>query len=376
MKYNFQSTILLLLIATMWLPGTSYAQQYSMQSNSKTIVDIPLTFHYHSLIHKAENNSIFVYDGADACGPKLTNGFQTTLDSQIKGKRGIWDYWAATIMWIVELQKDVHVLGKVEIKAYMNSTVEFGIFDGGGYGMGLVDLDENGDVIKEFIAEGPPSIGKNPFTETPEVYALNIEVDYVFKKGHTIGFFVGVGATIQGFTVNVYFDSPDKNSGVILPVRDLAETYEFSAVWKEETYKIVAISNSHLSNFGFSQPEKQISFNAFGIRCTSGYCEVLVPKILLEGPFKVFIGSQQITPIETDNTTHSFIYFPYTHSFDAIKIVGTTVIPEFPCIPITFIIIALSLIGIVLWRLTRKKMRRCSRPTRPESLSTWTSKVS
>jgi hypothetical protein len=338
----------------MWLHSISYAQRYSVQDTPRTIVE-NLTFHYYSLIQKAENGSYFVYDGADAVGPKRTTAFQTTLNSQIEGTREGFTYWSAAIVWAVELQKDVHVMGNVEIKAYISSTFGgFGLISGGGYGMGLIDIDENENEVKEFIVEASPSIGSNPFTPTPKAYSLNLDVDYVFKKGHYIGLFVGAGATIQGFTFTVYFDSPDRNSGAMLPIEDQAETFKFSAVWEGKTYEIVAISNSSLSNFGFNQPEKQISFNASGIRGSSGHCKVWIPKTLLEGPFKVLIDSQQITPTETDNTTHSLIDFTYTHHSDAIKIVGTTVIPEFP----TFLVLPLFMMTTLLAAILLKKRKK------------------
>jgi hypothetical protein len=47
-----------------------------------------------------------------------------------------------------------------------------------------------------------------------------------------------------------------------------------------------------------------------------------MPKTLFTGPFHVFLGSQEITPTETENTTHSCVYFTYTHDPDIIKIVA------------------------------------------------------
>jgi hypothetical protein len=214
--------------------------------------------------------------------------------------------------------------------------------------MGLVDIDENGNEIQQFITESSPSIGSNPFTATPKAYTLVITVDYVFRKGHAIGFFVGAGSTIQGYTFNAYFDSPDKNSNVKLPIEDLPETYEFSAVWDENTYNIVATSTSALSSFEFNQPARQVSFNTSGIPGTNGYCEVVIPKTLLGGPFKVFMGNQPIAATETENTTHSFISFTYTHNSDTIEIIATTAVPEFPSIILLPLLIIVTLLVVII----------------------------
>jgi hypothetical protein len=342
-----------LLVAVIWSSNVSFAQPASADSTSETTVE-NLTFHYYSLIQKADNGSLFVYDGADAYGPRLTSGYQTDLSCQIEGQRTMYGlsftYWGGVIIWMVKLEKDVHVIGDVEMVAYLSSssTANFGSFDGGGYGMGLVDIDENGNEIQQFITESSPSIGSNPFTATPKAYTLVITVDYVFRKGHAIGFFVGAGSTIQGYTFNAYFDSPDKNSNVKLPIEDLPETYEFSAVWDENTYNIVATSTSALSSFEFNQPARQVSFNTSGIPGTNGYCEVVIPKTLLGGPFKVFMGNQPIAATETENTTHSFISFTYTHNSDTIEIIATTAVPEFPSIILLPLLIIVTLLVVII----------------------------
>jgi hypothetical protein len=344
-----------LLVAIIWSCNVSFAQLASADSTSETTVE-NLTFHYYSLIQKAGNGSLFVYDGADAYGPKLTSGYQTDLNCQIEGQRTMYGlsftYWGGVIMWAVKLEKDLHVIGDVEMVAYLSSssTANFGLFDGGGYGMGLADIDENGNEVQQFTTESSPSIGSNPLTATPKAYTLGITVDYVFKKGHAIGFFVGAGSTIQGYTFTAYFDSPDKNSNVKLPIEDLPETYEFSTVWDENTYDIVATSNSALSSFEFNQPTHQVSFNASGIPGTNGYCEVVIPKTLLGGPFKVFTGNQQIATTETENTTHSFINFTYTHNLNTIKIVATTAIPEFSSIIILPLLSIVTLLAVIIYK--------------------------
>jgi hypothetical protein len=281
------------------------------------------------LIQKADNGSLFIYDGADATGPKLTNSYQTTLSSQIQGTRTGFTYYSAVILWAVQLQRDLHVHGDVEVRAYISSSFGgFGLIDGGGYAMGLADVDQNQNIVSQFITEGPVSFG-NPFTATPKLYTLKTTVDYVFKKGHSIGFFVGGGATVRGFTFNVYFDSSGNNSGATLPVENVVQTYRFNALWENVSYQVVVYSNSSLSNFAFTQSLNQVSFNASSIRGTTGYCQVWIPKLLLAGPFTVSVGSQQITHQDSSNSTHSLVDFTFTHSSDVIKITGTTSVAEF-----------------------------------------------
>jgi hypothetical protein len=269
------------------------------------------------------------------------------------GRQGIYDYWAAAATWLVDLSEDLHVSGNVQVTAYISSTFQLGWFEGGGYGMGLVEAYDNGTIINEFIVQGPTSWG-NPFTPTPKAYTLSLDVDYVFPKDHMLGFFVGVGSNRQGFIADVYFDSSDRNSCAILSVVTQVEAYEYNVVLEEGTFQVVTLSNSNLSNFGFSRSEKQISFDVSGSPCTTGYCEVWIPKILLGPPYKVFFDSQQIIPTQTGNDTHVFVSFTYVHGSSTIRIVGASVIPEYP----SFIILPLLMIAALLIAILLKKRQK------------------
>ena len=317
-------TILLFLITAMSLCNSSYAPHAHAQSTGTVVED--MTFHYYSLLSKAENGSLFIYDGADAVGPRLTDAFATTLTAQTRGSYSGFTTWTAAVLWGIELQKDVHVSGTVEVRAYISSTFDdsgFGFLDGAGYGMGLAEIDREGEtLVQQFVTQGPQYWMQNPFTATPAAYTLTVDVDHVFKKGNYLGFFVGAGSTVQGFSFTVHFDSPNCNSGASLPIVDQTETFLFNPVWEGNTYEVVATSNSVLSNFAFDGSSRAISFDLWGIRGTSGHCQVSVPKTLLEGPFTVYLDSQQITPTITESATHSSIALTYLHGPDKIRIIG------------------------------------------------------
>jgi len=103
--------------------------------------------------------------------------------------------------------------------------------------------------------------------------------------------------------------------------------YTFSIVWGEETFIVPVESNSTVSNFAFSQPDKEISFYVTGDVDTIGFCNVTIPKALLYGePWTVLIDGASVSPTITENATHTFLYFTYTHSTHTIQIIGTWVI--------------------------------------------------
>ena len=104
-----------------------------------------------------------------------------------------------------------------------------------------------------------------------------------------------------------------------------------AGTWNDVTYYVSIHSNSTVANFIFNQSLKQISFNIEGQSGTTGFCNVTIPKNLLEGPYSVMTDeSQPLAVDEQSNDSHSFLYFNYTHSLSIIRIEGTEVIPEFP----------------------------------------------
>jgi len=315
--------LLLVLIASCLF----LVQQPNTEAQSgSNIVNIPLTFHGYSLLLRDPNGSFCVYDGADGAAPTSATPTQANLVSQISGQQSGFSYWSASILWTIKLQSDLHVVGTVNIKAYISSTFKLsGLFSGGGYGMGLVDIDQNNNEVQQFITQGPTSIGSNPFTSSPTQYSLNTNVDYVFKKDHSIGFAVGFGATVQGFSATVFFDSTDKNSGATLPVEVESQSNSFTANTNGTPKNIVVVSDSAISNYEFNSASSSIQFKAQGINYTTGYCSVNIPKTLMQSPFTVTSGSQPITATSTENSTYYQLYFTHARNSSPIQITGTSI---------------------------------------------------
>lgn len=98
-------------------------------------------------------------------------------------------------------------------------------------------------------------------------------------------------------------------------------------------FNITMTSNSTISNFDFSESLKQISFNVTGPTGKAGCCNVTIPLALLKGePWTVHVNSADCTTLccINGNSTHTFIYVPYTCSTNTIQIKATWIVPEFP----------------------------------------------
>jgi len=110
----------------------------------------------------------------------------------------------------------------------------------------------------------------------------------------------------------------------------------YPIIWEETTYLVSTISNSTIFKLSFNQLGRRISFDVVGPNDTIGFCNVTIPKALLDAPqdqWIVIIGSESPQPSVVSNLTHSSIYFAYTHSIQTVNIIGTNPADNTP--PIT-----------------------------------------
>lgn len=131
----------------------------------------------------------------------------------------------------------------------------------------------------------------------------------------------------------------------------------FPIDWNGDTFNVTMISDSTISNFNFSQPDMQISFNVTGPAGKAGYCNVTIPKNLLrDSPWTILLNGTDWTTscTITENATHTFIYIPYTCSTNKIQIIGTWVVPEFPSATILPLLMIATIISAILRRRRRK----------------------
>jgi parallel beta-helix repeat protein len=131
---------------------------------------------------------------------------------------------------------------------------------------------------------------------------------------------------------------------------------DFPVTWQEETYPVTVISNSTVSGFYFSQPNKMIGFSVNGPDGASGFCRVSMPVSLLGGPYTLVLdGVSSPDLLEMSNGTNCFLYFTYNNSYRNVKIEGTSVVSEFPSfLPVLFLVAVLT-VGVVIVALRRRR---------------------
>jgi len=111
-------------------------------------------------------------------------------------------------------------------------------------------------------------------------------------------------------------------------------TFDVNVTGIVGTYSVSIQSNSTTANLVFEQSNRRIAFVATGPTHTIGFCNVTIPKKLLD----VFSNDQWVVTVNgepskanvTSDLTHTFVYFTYSHSTKIVKIIGTNPIDWIP----------------------------------------------
>lgn len=95
----------------------------------------------------------------------------------------------------------------------------------------------------------------------------------------------------------------------------------FTATKNGTDYPVIIYSNSTISAFNFNETLEEISFNATGPDGTAGGCLVIFPKTFADREyFRVYLSLISITSVTSENSTHKFVFFNYSHSTNQIEI--------------------------------------------------------
>jgi hypothetical protein len=103
-------------------------------------------------------------------------------------------------------------------------------------------------------------------------------------------------------------------------------TKDFLVAWDEKDYFVQIVTASDVQSFSFDQESKSVAL----ILDTTTPTLVIIPKSLLGGPYAVTTSAGDPVDFRQyyQNSTHSWIRVE-PNDGGAIKIVGTTVVPEF-----------------------------------------------
>ncbi len=125
----------------------------------------------------------------------------------------------------------------------------------------------------------------------------------------------------------------------------------FSDFIATSEYHVQTICNSSISNFQFNGTA--ICFNVTGETDTTDFCRICMPTALMNGIYKVFVNGTEVSSslLSCSNSTHSYLYFNYTHSTQEVII-----IPEFPSFLILPLFTIATLLAVIAQRRKQAKI--------------------
>jgi parallel beta-helix repeat protein len=110
-------------------------------------------------------------------------------------------------------------------------------------------------------------------------------------------------------------------------------------------HNVQTVCNSTISDFQLNGTA--IRFNIFGEDGTTGFCRISIPTALMNDSYGVYVNGTEIpySLLACSNSTHSYLYFNYTHSTQEVII-----IPEHPSFLIAPLFMAATLLAIIVYK--------------------------
>jgi hypothetical protein len=139
------------------------------------------------------------------------------------------------------------------------------------------------------------------------------------------------------------------------------QTYIFPVVVDSQTFQIVVVTNSTIpvQTFNFSKENKELGFNVTGPSGTSGFCNVTIPRTMLDcaslDEWVIFANGTDISNacLKSRNANYTYIFMPYTHSAQLIQVKCTWVVREFPSVIIVLLFTISTLLAAIVYRRKR-----------------------
>jgi parallel beta-helix repeat protein len=122
---------------------------------------------------------------------------------------------------------------------------------------------------------------------------------------------------------------------------------------------VQTICNSSITNFQFNGTA--MSFYVSGENNTNGFCRICIPTALMSETYHVFVNGAEVSSylLACSNSTHSYLYFNYTHPTEEVVIV-----PEFPS-TVLFTVFMTSILVLFMLR-NKRRTKRPQQLLRPE----------
>ena len=143
--------------------------------------------------------------------------------------------YAAFVAWVSNpFPAAVTLDGNVVMHVWMSSNDSLALWQGSEFFMGIADYSPNNSTQFQLLDDyqSNASIGYNGFTSSPNEYVVNtMRINqHQFQAGSMLMFIAGAGSNKQGYSFNVYFDSPTWQSRADVPADPGLTVAEFPSL--------------------------------------------------------------------------------------------------------------------------------------------------
>jgi len=274
---------------------------------------------------------------------------------------------AAFFTTIVNNSISLTLIGGIRVLDYSsNNTISSNVVDSSGhYGIDVIDSNRNiiksnkitncGEYGLDLRGSNDNLIFRNSFINNIH-QVRTVNVVNVFSASYPFGGnywsdYSGTDSDSDGIGDTPYVI--DANNTDNYPLMGM-----FSDFTATSEHHVQTVCNSTISAFQFDGTA--ISFNVTGEDGTIGFCRACIPTAVMNATYMVFVNGTEVahTLLPCSNSTHSYLYFSYSHSTQDVVI-----IPEFPSILILPLLMALTLGMTVLLKKRRLYMEKDSQLT-------------
>ena len=112
-------------------------------------------------------------------------------------------------------------------------------------------------------------------------------------------------------------------NGIITIAPEGFNQYQFNVQSGTQTYNVLALTNSSLTNFNFNNTSKKIEFSLNGPDGTFGACSISIPRGLLNGTFAVLLNNKATVFSCSNDEINNYLLFTYHHSVVNVQILIT-----------------------------------------------------
>ncbi|MGA2462009.1 MAG: hypothetical protein ABSF82_11355 [Candidatus Bathyarchaeia archaeon] len=174
-------------------------------------------FHYGSQLYRNQNASITLLEEANLTSPVGVTPQVVEVASDIRNATSVFgSIWVGTVAWVTQpLVQSTSIQGPVVFAVWLSSDDSAPSFSG--VGAGIAILNQQNETVGDYdytysYAEG------SILTPTPKEYDFTVDWNRHVDTDQRLVFAVGVGSTMEGWRMKVYYGAAEYPSHTQLPI--------------------------------------------------------------------------------------------------------------------------------------------------------------